>query len=93
MDQTYWFAIIGFAMSPVISFLKAKKWSAKAKALASIGICTVAAGVQAIAAGGVHSVSDFVSNWATIWAASQVIYHTWFGNTPWNSALEDMGVN
>ena len=92
MNQTYWFAIIGMAMAPVISFLKAKRWSVKTKALISMLVCVVASGAQAVFAGSIHGVADLVSNWATIWASSQVVYHGWFGATDWNSALEGIGV-
>jgi predicted PurR-regulated permease PerM len=84
--------IAGMAVTPLVSFLKARKWPQNVKVGFSMLFCLVVATIGAALNGEIKSFSDVASKFAIIWASSQAFYMMWFGGTDTNGRLTDMKV-
>jgi predicted PurR-regulated permease PerM len=84
--------IAGMAVTPLVSFLKARKWPQNIKVAFSMLFCLVVAIIGAALNGEIKSFSDVASKFAIIWAASQAFYSMWFGGTDVNNRLTDTKV-
>lgn len=84
--------IAGMAVTPLISFLKAKKWPANMKIIFSMAFCLAVAIASAALHGQIHSFADISTQFAVIWASSQALYSMWFGGTDTNARLSETKV-
>ena len=84
--------IAGMAVTPLVSFLKARKWPQNIKIGFSMLFCLVIATIGAALNGEIKSFGDVASKFAIIWASSQAFYTMWFGGTDLNTRLTDTKV-
>ena len=87
MDNVLLLGLIGVLMVPVVSFLKASKWSTGTKFVFSMLLSVAVTVGLSFATGTYHSVNDVIANGAVVWAAAQAFYQQYFASTGLENTL------
>lgn len=80
----------GLLLPVLVSFLKGQQWSQNVKLVFSLAISIVIAIITLAIQSNGFNWRELLANAATIWAAAQVVYNTWFKDTATQASLAAM---